>query len=251
MGDMDVLLPVIFWVFLILVVLVPPLLYLRGVRKAEKYQREPWRPLLGTFAAGAVVAVFIAIILSMILFSFYKEVVRVYEIVEDSYTLETLVLVCVIAPIVEEAAKGWVVWRRRSRFIEVEDGLVYGSAAGLGFAATENLFYGLAAYIVFGAAGFITIVLVRSISAVFLHASATAFMGYGFSRSKLLGSSPIPFFFGAVLLHSAYNFLASLGVVFGEKYGIISLVVVILLGMVSFSFTKKKIRVLDRSGARR
>jgi len=241
----------LFWFIMVAVVLLPPMIYLRSIRRAERYRMEPWGALLRTFGAGAVVAVIISLILSLILFLMYKEILRVYEIFEDTYTLETLFMACIVAPVVEEAAKGMVVWKRRRKFLEEEDGLVYGASAGLGFSATENMFYGLAAYLVAGTEGFVVIIIVRSISAVFLHASATALTGYGISQSQIHATSVIPYYIGAVLLHSAYNFLASLSIVMGEEYGVVSLLMVIALGWLSFRYTKQKIRTLDSGGKRR
>src|SRR5256886_2555823 len=58
--------------------------------------------------------------------------------------------VLVVAPIVEEAAKGVGATAGRPQTQSKTDGLVYGAAAGLGFSATENLVYALAALLVPG-----------------------------------------------------------------------------------------------------
>lgn len=236
---------IVFWVLMLMVVFIPPLVYLAGIRRLERFYQEPWSALLKAFASGAVLAVVISIILEAFLIWAYDEVGRIYEVFNQGVTVDSLVLVCVIAPVVEEGVKGFLTWRRRNLFKEEEDGMIYGSSVGLGFAATENIVYGLTGYFVAGVTGFVTIVLIRSISAVFLHASATGLTGYGLSHSKLVGGSAAPFFLGAIALHAGYNFLASLSVVFGEEYGIVSLAMAILVGYLSFRFMKKRIALLD------
>src|SRR2546430_17270341 len=87
--------------------------------------------------------------------------------------------VLVVAPMVEEAAKGVGATAGRPQPQSKTDGLVYGAAAGLGFSATENLVYALAALLVpgVGPSGSLVVVAVRSFSSTFLHASSTAVMG--------------------------------------------------------------------------
>ncbi|MDG6220592.1 MAG: PrsW family glutamic-type intramembrane protease, partial [Candidatus Thermoplasmatota archaeon] len=218
--------------------------YLGGLRKRERY-KEPWGALLSTFFGGAVFAVIISLILSLIIIALYNRFARVYDIFDLGYTMEALLLACVIAPLVEEAAKGWVARRKRKSMLREEDGFVYGAASGFGFAATENVMYGLLGYSVAGVEGYLVIVVIRSISAAFLHGSATAFMGYGIARSQLYGESAIPFFLLAVFLHSFYNLLASLGVVLGPEYGLVSLAMAITMGAGAFWYVKKKMVMVN------
>ena len=60
-------------------------------------------------------------------------------------TVAIVVGAVIIAPFVEEFLKALGMMRAgvKEEVDEVEDGLVYGAACGLGFAATENLMYGL------------------------------------------------------------------------------------------------------------
>src|SRR5947208_7460320 len=62
----------------------------------------------------------------------------------DPDVVSLVVGAAIVAPIVEEAAKGLGVRAGRPEIQKLLDGLVYGAAAGLGFSATENLFYGIA-----------------------------------------------------------------------------------------------------------
>jgi RsiW-degrading membrane proteinase PrsW (M82 family) len=99
--------------------------------------------------------------------------------------------------------------------------LVYGAAAGLGFSATENLVYGLAALLVpgVGASGSLIVVAVRSFSSTFLHASSTAVLGYGLAKSWLTGNTwaLLPFYFVAVAMHATFNLFSTLALTYGNQ----------------------------------
>lgn len=123
------------------------------------------------------------------------------------------VLVVVMAPLLEEAAKGIGVWLLGWRLASGRDGAYLGAAVGLGFAAIETFLYLLAALAEAGSfAAVFTVALVRSISAALLHPSATGLTGYGIARSRLQGTpvllGALPYYGFAVLLHAAYNYLA-------------------------------------------
>jgi len=162
----------------------------------------------------------------------------------------TLIAAVVVAPFVEEFAKALGVLRVRRFMDEPEDGLVYGGTAGLGFAATENLFYGL--YFLAATDSLETSLLligIRSVSSAFLHASATASTGYGLAKSRLWGQSAIPWYLLAVLLHASFNLMASFGEqlsgTYGDSAALIGLVAAIAFGLLAFALVRKKIRDKD------
>ena len=144
-----------------------PLLYLIWIRNSPRYGREPWPTVLKTFAWGAVFSVIIAIILSIL----FLLVLSPSQSLNDFFARRfqdptTAIGALVVAPIVEEAAKGVGATAGRPQTQSKTDGLVYGAAAGLGFSATENLVYALAALFVpgVGPSGSLVIVAVRSFS---------------------------------------------------------------------------------------
>src|SRR2546428_2898878 len=152
---------------------VPPLLFLIVVRNTEKYGREPWGRVLRTFLWSAIFAVIIAGVLELVLVSVHLQVGPVYLAI-PSGELGIIILALVIAPIVEEAAKGVGVYLARPMIDEPEDGLVYGAASGFGFAASENLLYGLLTLTIPGATlgDSLLVIAVRSGSSALLHASS-------------------------------------------------------------------------------
>ncbi|TLZ87840.1 MAG: PrsW family intramembrane metalloprotease [Methanobacteriota archaeon] len=192
-----------------------PLLYLIWIRNSPRYGREPWPTVLKTFAWGAVFSVIIAIILSIL----FILVLSSSQSLNDFFARRfqdpsTAIGALVVAPIVEEAAKGVGATAGRPQTQSSTDGLVYGAAAGLGFSATENLVYALAALLVpgVGPSGSLVVVAVRSFSSTFLHASSTAVMGYGLAKSWLSGRpwAVFPFYVVAVAMHAAFNLFSTL-----------------------------------------
>ena len=76
----------------------------------------------------------------------------------------------------------------KKEITELEDGLIYGAVAGLGFSATENLFYGYS-FLSEGLAVFLILIIIRSFGGCLLHASATALTGYGYGKSIINNTS--------------------------------------------------------------
>ena len=119
--------------------------------------------------------------------------------------------VALIGPIIEELLKASVfgISVGIREFNNVTDGIVYGSAVGFGFAASENLIY----FIQNAAAdeGWVQLVVYRTFFSAIMHAlsSATfaAFLGYG--RFKYGDIPPRLVFIGivpAILLHIGWNY---------------------------------------------
>lgn len=130
------------------------------------------------------------------------------------------VVVVVLAPLLEELAKGLGVWLLAARIRRGADGAFLGAAVGLGFAGTETFFYLAAAASDAGSelagAALATVVLVamlRSVTAAFLHPAATGLTGYGIARARLRGVpvllAALPFYGLAVFVHGLYNYLAA------------------------------------------
>jgi RsiW-degrading membrane proteinase PrsW (M82 family) len=217
----------------------PPIIYSIWVRNTEKYNREKWRSILLCFLWGATISVVAAIILEYILhFSLTP------SINDNDYI--NLITVVIIAPFVEEFTKPLALRLKlvKKEISEPEDGLIYGAVAGLGFSATENLLYGWS-FMTEGLIFFFILILIRSIGACLLHASATAWTGYGYGKTIIKGTSIVrilPYFLFAILLHSTYNSLLTFDI-FGITAGFIAAIV---LSLVTIKFVRSKIRSLDK-----
>jgi len=228
--------------FILAVAFVPSLLYLVTVRNWERFGREPYLRLLLMFGYGAVVAVIIAIILSQLVLGRLMEFERLTA-VGDEHFLGAVV----VAPFVEELTKGIGLILVISVLSREQDGMVYGAAIGLGFAATENLLYELSALSV-SVWSYILTVFLRVISSTLLHATATGVTGWGVAKAAVARRAIItalPFYLLAVVMHATFNFLATLPAVwpntFGDWTGLVSLLLVIGFAYFAWSVMREAI----------
>ena len=179
----------------------------------DRYESEPLWMLTTTFLWGALVAVFIAIILNTVNGAIITAVTNSAQIGEHFGAV-------ISAPIVEESAKAFILlvlffWKR-DEFDGIVDGIVYAGMVGLGFAMTENiLYYGRAAL---GGGGSLTLIfIIRGFFAPFSHPLFTSLtgMGLGLARQstntavKIL--TPIVGLLMAIFMHSIWNGSAVLG----------------------------------------
>ncbi len=215
--------------------LLPPLLFLFWLRNHEDNEREPIRALLTTFAWGGSAGVGIAVLLH-VLFDFgYSQAGSPIPVASS------ILAAVVIAPIVEEFSKALGLGLVRREMNELEDGIIYGAAVGLGFAATENFVYGLTALAQDGFGASVLTVSIRVFSSTLLHAAASAIIGFGYGvvvRRGGVAAEVLPHYIFAVLLHAAYNFLVSIQAIWGFFAAIV--IVGFMIGTL-----RRRIRELD------
>ncbi len=246
----------IYLVFMILAVssFAPPIVYMIWLRNSERFSLEPMWQVFKVFVWGAIFGVIIASLLSLAVVYLLDSIVdRPYMFGWERDFFVGLFLVIVIAPLVEEVAKGLGVLTAQHEITEAEDGLVYGASAGLGFAATENLLYGAIAYGVGGLSASLLVIAVRSVSSALLHAGASSVMGYGIGRNIVSNGlySVLPFYLLAVLMHAAFNFIASLqdifeGEVFGVSFAVLTLFIAVAFAVAVITIVRLKIMKIDR-----
>ena len=229
----------IVWILLIVLSFLPPLIYTIWIRNTEKYHREKWKSIAVCFLWGASIAVLAAFVLGVLL------EIQLFVSIRDE-GMVSLVAVILIAPVVEEFTKPLALRLKtvKKEIDELEDGLIYGAVAGLGFSATENLLYGLDS-LSEGLLFFFVLITMRSFGACLLHASATALTGYGYGKTIMKRASilsVLPYFILAIFIHSFYNFLVSVDVV-GVGVG---LIVAFVFVAFTIRFVRKKIQMLDR-----
>jgi RsiW-degrading membrane proteinase PrsW (M82 family) len=232
---------------LALAALLPAIIYLIWVRQSERLGREPWGLLLRLFLFGALGATFIAAILELIIVDLGSAISLKYPGPEFGFLngnspVGAFFLVLVIAPFIEEGLKASGVVQYRSSMRRLADGPVFGAAVGLGFGFFETLLYGLGAFLTGGLAAGLTLILIRSISSVLLHGSATAMFGRGYAANAFQGrrGATGAYFLLAVGMHASFNALASLGPIvtaFGVPNGIAQYADVIgLFAAIGFAF---------------
>jgi len=240
-------------IILLLAAFVPSFIYLVWIRNTERFSPEPYGRLLRVFSYGAIVSVAIAVVAELIATKLFNaNIERFYDIFGKNPNLTSLALAIVIAPLIEELTKSLGVFRVRRFMSDIEDGMIYGAAVGLGFAATENLLYEGSAFFTGGTGAFIQTAVVRSLSSALLHASASAVVGLGIARSFREGKSWLPYYFGGVLMHGSFNLFASFGDIYSTQAGaaFIGLMAAFIIAIGGISIVRSKIRSLDIESAR-
>ncbi len=215
--------------------LIPPLLYALYLRSRESHDREPLRAVLGAFVYGGTIGVAVAIVLHLLFAFGYQQTGGPLDLTSGP------IAAVVIAPIVEELAKALGLGGARRHMRELEDGIIYGAALGLGFAATENLVYGVAGLLEGGFGVAIGTVVLRTFSSMLLHAGASGLLGFGYGRMVVQGGvvwTLIPFYLAAVGLHALYNFLV------GQE-ALLGLAVAIFMVAIVMSVLRRRIEALD------
>lgn len=183
------------------------LLVVLAVWFVDRYDREPLHMVAAVFLWGAAVAPTAAIL-----------ILRAVEPFLEGAAIgaQPLVGVGIAGPLVEEAVKALgivlVVLLTRN-FDNPTDGMVYGTAAGLGFAVTENSLYGigLGATVPFDGQGVLVLSLGRTLFSAGVHAVSSATFG-GFLGFALLSRRRALRFVWAVVgllvatvLHGSWN----------------------------------------------
>ena len=238
--------PVAFVLALVLAVLPVPV-YLAIVLWIDRYEPEPFHMIALTFAWGATIAAFVAIVLNTV-----GEVVVSEQLGTEAAELYGY---SISAPIVEEGIKGLVLfglfWFYRREFNGVIDGIVYAALVGLGFAMTENvLYYGRGAAEE-GIVGAVLTFVVRGLMSPFAHPVFTAMTGIGLgiaatSRSRSVRViAPLVGLAVAMALHSLWNTSAGSGLFFGV-YLLIMVPIFLALGVVVWFALRREGRVIQQ-----
>ena len=191
----------------------PVPIYIMLLLWIDRYESEPLWMLATAFLWGALVAVFIAIILNTINGAIVAAATKNAQIGQNFGAV-------ISAPIVEESAKALILlvlflWKK-DEFDGIIDGIIYAGMVGLGFAMTENiLYYGRAVQEGVGALTFIFVL--RGMAAPFSHPLFTSMtgIGLGWSRQSSNGFvklvAPVLGFMVAILLHATWNGTATYG----------------------------------------
>lgn len=183
---------------IVLVALAPCVFWLWIIYKGDRYQPEPKSLVIRTFFLGFAIAIPVAIIESVL---YPKSLAQ-----NPTSLAATAYLAFAVAGLTEESGKFFVVRRSmyKSRFFEEpSDGLVYSTAAALGFASLENIVY-LFSF------GWETILL-RGLSSNLAHVLFASLWGYPLALHKLgiikLKSIVWLGLIAAIIAHGAFDFL--------------------------------------------
>src|ERR1051326_8159865 len=193
--------------------MLPVPIYIMLLLWIDRYESEPLWMLATTFLWGALIAVFIALILNTINGAIVAAATNSAQIGENFGAV-------ISAPIVEESAKAFILfvlflWKK-DEFDGIVDGIVYAGMVGLGFAMTENiLYYGRA--VQGGLGGLTFIFILRGMAAPFSHPLFTSMTGIGLGWSRQSNNgfikvvAPVLGFMLAILMHATWNGSAVFG----------------------------------------
>ena len=239
----------------VLAAVIPPIAYMIWVRDLEVCQREPYSVVARAFIYGASYTVLLAILIETVIVSLlfssgspFADILWFFQDLSPEWRL--VFLVTVVAPIVEETLKATGIFLVYDRLTEIENGIIYGVAVGLGFAATENILY-LSDALIVGIEVFIVTAVARALSSTLLHASATGVVGYGFAKYRLGRMEGVDvhwlyYLLLAILMHAVFNFFAVFGILTGADGNFVGLLVSFLLATGAFMLLRSRIQELDR-----
>ncbi len=204
----------------LLAAIVPTMLYAGAFYWADRHEREPKWLVSMAFLWGAIPAIVVSLMGEL---AFGATLIG-----EPGSLAASVVESALIAPVVEELAKGLAILLIfhffRREFDGVLDGLIYGALVGFGFAMTENFFYFIGAFDEGGFASLSMIIVLRSVIFGLNHALYTGLTGMGFGLARDSGSRlgqrfwPIFGLLMAILVHGLHNLGASLTEVNGMAF---------------------------------
>lgn len=195
-----------------------PLLLMIATWYGDIFEREPLRFVVGMFVWG-ILAAFLAFFFNAIFIAILNKSGGALPLL-----LVTVFGSIIISPVVEESLKGIgvLVMSRHHQLNDTLDGLLYGFAIGVGFAAVENWFYFVSQInpLTLGLDTWLAAILYRSFFNTLAHGCFTAFIGALIgtmkSKSRFAQYSYLAFFPGlliAIVLHMVFNFSAILDIV--------------------------------------
>ncbi len=238
------------WVVIMCTALIPTIIYTVYIRNIELYEREKWRWISVGFLWGAVIALPFLYVLAGL---FSSQFSREHEYYDLDNSISTVILICLVLPLIGEFIKIIGIFIVKSQMDEVEDGLIYGGTIGLGFAAMANIFY--------MNQGFewelrtLALLIIPSISTALLHASSTAIAGYGIAKRMVDSDnrSMATYFIAGVLIHGLFNTLSLTSLIFkdtlGVTYYLVGLLIILVVSNLVFRVIRarmhKLIKILD------
>lgn len=186
------------------VALLPLAIVLPAFLWLDRQEAEPVSSLLLAFAWGALVSTAVSLVINSI----------AGAVIDGLGFDASLLGAVVVAPVVEECAKGagvLVVWLvRRREFDGVVDGVVYAGVVAAGFAFGENVLYLGQALLEGGTMALATTFVLRGLVSPFAHPLFTMWTGAGIGllavgRSPARLLAPVGGLLAAIGLHSLWN----------------------------------------------
>lgn len=216
-----------------LAAIIPMTIYMTIIWLVDKYEKEPLRFVVVHFLWGAIGAIIIGISGNFILTFFTG-------LIGNTTYFGKLVETIIFAPFSEEISKGFFLLYsvNSKQFDNVTDGLVYGSAIGLGFGMTENFVY----FIVYGTTlnSWLYVVVVRTLFSGMMHCIATGTFGAYLGQAKFsTGIIKYILPFAGLALAMFIHFMWNISVSFAGTYyyGFLFMTVLIVFFILGFKLS--------------
>ena len=223
--------------FLFLLTVIPCIVVIDLIYRADKIEKEPTNEIIKAFLMG-IVAIIITLIVSIILG------ITKFEL-ETASLLETFIYAFFGIALIEEISKficGYLFVRKNPNFDYLFDGIVYFASVALGFALIENILYS------FSDDGGIMVAVIRAVTAIPAHAFFGISSGYYYAlyrQSKyrnlenswalLVLSILVP-----IMLHGFYDFC-----IFTNNY-IFSIIFIIFV-FILYIFSIKRVKNMSKN----
>jgi len=173
----------------------------------DRYDREPLHLVAMVFLWGASAAPLISITLFGLIDRLQSGI--------DPTSAGTMISLGLVTPLVEEISKAVAVVLVvvfSSKFDNPTDGVVYGTAVGLGFAVSENVIYGISAGVhLQSAGGILVLVGGRTLLSAGVHALCSSTFGGFLGHATMSGRFPAKIMWtvtgllAAIVLHGSWN----------------------------------------------
>lgn len=201
---------------------IPGIFLLYYIKRKDHTHPEPWKYIWVTFLISALLVIPVGLT--------EAGIEKLTGWTETGPLISVFLHAFIGVALVEEFSK-WVTIRiysyRKPEFDETIDGIVYGAAAGAGFAVLENIFYVLE----HGMA----VAILRAVLSVPMHIFTGTLIGYGLIRQKhdKMYAMSVTLFVFSVLMHGAYDYVIfvyskdSPGISMGVTAGIVLALLII------------------------
>lgn len=197
----------------------PVPVYVAFIVWIDRHEKEPGWLLLATFLWGSTVALLLGYVFNTLILAVLQALF--------GPLWAARVTIGVLAPLVEETAKGvallGMALALRDEFDNVTDGLVYGALVGLGFGVAENVLYLGRAFKAGGLGALAQLFFARVVVLGLMHSIWTGCTGAGLGYARERGGAarfiaPPAGYAAAVFLHALWNSSnIGLGAAVGQK----------------------------------
>jgi len=160
--------------------LVPAAIWMTAFYRLDRFEPEPKHYVLGVFVLGAVLAEAIA---HPIIYDFFQVRLWLYESTL-THILGSILVIGMVQEFLKYAAVRYTVFQT-AEFDEQVDGIIYGAAAGLGFATMLNI-----RYVVENDGVALGVGVIQIAVTALAHASFSGVMGYFMGRAKFESMGP-------------------------------------------------------------